>query len=473
MRDIMGLSQAPKEGETPLSKTSKKSFIKKGETFKRPQGMHRELFNLLVNQGKEMSKSMEQSIVPSDTKTGYRNVKAQIGFRRSRKWQYKPFLNEARNDGLQLKHWEREDRKPTEPYPFARFNKVLPIPKFSDAEYERFIRDPKWSKSETEHLFDLCERFDLRWPVIMDRFDFKTFKSTKTMEDLKERYYDVVNELNAARGNNVEPLSYDVEHEKRRKEQLCKLWNRTKEQIKEEEDLKLAMKKIETKRREREKKVSDLKRILQAADRASNSPSPGGLSPGGSSHKRRGMFKKTGAPGAAQLMTPTEASHGIRFHEFRSSGPHLRSQEIRLPSNVGQKKMKNIDIVVERLKLDVFPHAHEEIVKSYNEFRSDVVVLLELKTALQAAESELEVLRNRMQNELGRTFDIEPRFQVKDNEIGDRPKTRGKGAPTSRRRITQMLEIIPGGLPTTRKRKATERASPAPELKRSSRSTHS
>jgi hypothetical protein len=69
------------------------------------------------------------------------------------------------------------------------------------------------------------------WPIIMDRFDFKTFKSTKTMEDLKERYYDVVNELNAARGNNVEPLSYDVEHEKRRKEQLCKLWNRTKEQV--------------------------------------------------------------------------------------------------------------------------------------------------------------------------------------------------------------------------------------------------
>lgn len=51
------------------------------------------------------------------------------------------------------------------------------------------------------------------------------------MEDLKERYYEVVNELNIARGNNVELLVYDTEHEKRRKEQLCKLWNRTKEEV--------------------------------------------------------------------------------------------------------------------------------------------------------------------------------------------------------------------------------------------------
>lgn len=41
----------------------------------------------------------------------------------------------------------------------------------------------------------------------------------------------------------------------------------------------------------------------------------------------------------------------IRYHEFRSSGPHLRSQEMKMPSNIGQKKQKNIDIVIDKLKL--------------------------------------------------------------------------------------------------------------------------
>ena len=36
---------------------------------------------------------------------------------------WKPFLNEAREDGLQLSHWEREDLI-GQPYQFARFNKV-------------------------------------------------------------------------------------------------------------------------------------------------------------------------------------------------------------------------------------------------------------------------------------------------------------------------------------------------------------
>lgn len=41
-----------------------------------------------------------------------------------------------------------------------------------------------WSKEETDQLFDLCERFDLRFVVIADRFP-----SSRTVEELKDRYY--------------------------------------------------------------------------------------------------------------------------------------------------------------------------------------------------------------------------------------------------------------------------------------------
>lgn len=41
-----------------------------------------------------------------------------------------------------------------------------------------------WTKEETDQLFDLCERFDLRFIVIADRFP-----SSRSVEELKSRYY--------------------------------------------------------------------------------------------------------------------------------------------------------------------------------------------------------------------------------------------------------------------------------------------
>lgn len=41
-----------------------------------------------------------------------------------------------------------------------------------------------WTKEETDQLFELCERFDLRFVLIADRFPF-----SRTVEELKDRYY--------------------------------------------------------------------------------------------------------------------------------------------------------------------------------------------------------------------------------------------------------------------------------------------
>lgn len=73
------------------------------------------------------------------------------------------------------------------------------------------------------------------------------------MEDLKERYYNILNLLRSARfamteltdtedstqsnngsviGSGQQPyFGYDADHEKRRKEQLKKLWERSEEQV--------------------------------------------------------------------------------------------------------------------------------------------------------------------------------------------------------------------------------------------------
>jgi hypothetical protein len=47
-----------------------------------------------------------------------------------------------------------------------------------------------WSREETDQLFDLCERFDLRFIVIADRFP-----TDRSVEDLKSRYYSGTSKL--------------------------------------------------------------------------------------------------------------------------------------------------------------------------------------------------------------------------------------------------------------------------------------
>jgi len=51
------------------------------------------------------------------------------------------------------------------------------------------------------------------------------------MEDLKERYYNIVNNLNVIRNVSTEMLAYDADHERRRKKQLNKLLTRTNEEV--------------------------------------------------------------------------------------------------------------------------------------------------------------------------------------------------------------------------------------------------
>lgn len=50
---------------------------------------------------------------------------------------------------------------------------------------------------ETDTLFELCQRFDLRWPVIHDRWP--SHLTARSIEDLKERYYSVTNILKKVR----------------------------------------------------------------------------------------------------------------------------------------------------------------------------------------------------------------------------------------------------------------------------------
>ncbi|KAL0436011.1 UNVERIFIED_CONTAM: SWR1-complex protein 4 [Sesamum radiatum] len=177
-KDILGL---PKNA---LPIQEKKSKPPK-ESQRKPDGISREVYALTgglaplmpavdVNQLKRKAQSDNEKIT----------------------WQWLPFTNSARKDSLQLYHWVRvvNGIPPTGDYSFAKYNKSVDVIKYTDEEYEKYLTDPAWTKEETDQLFDLCERFDLRFILVADRFP-----SSKTLEELKDRYYSVSRAILIAR----------------------------------------------------------------------------------------------------------------------------------------------------------------------------------------------------------------------------------------------------------------------------------
>lgn len=270
VRDILELGGP--EGDAASGTISKKDIInpdkKKSKkssetlTFKRPEGMHREVYALLYSDKKDAP-----PLLPSDTGQGYRTVKAKLGSKKVRPWKWMPFTNPARKDGAMFFHWRRAAEEGKD-YPFARFNKTVQVPVYSEQEYQLYLHDDAWTKAETDHLFDLSRRFDLRFVVIHDRYDHQQFKK-RSVEDLKERYYHICAKLanvRAVPGTDLKIPVFDAGHERRRKEQLERLYNRTPEQVAEEEYLLQELRKIEARKKEREKRSQDLQKLITAAD---------------------------------------------------------------------------------------------------------------------------------------------------------------------------------------------------------------
>ena len=68
-------------------------------------------------------------------------------------------------------HWMKE-KETNDPYPFARFNKQPRVIRYEPEEYKKVVQPmtSDWDQLETDVLFDLCERFNMRFIVIADRF---------------------------------------------------------------------------------------------------------------------------------------------------------------------------------------------------------------------------------------------------------------------------------------------------------------
>lgn len=221
----------------------------------------------------------------------------------AQKWELRPFQNSAREDdgGLVLRHWRRKEAPTTvadgesseqpqdaaetapdaasaspslEDSSFARFNVHVQVPQYSDDQYSKNLTHEDWTKDETDYLMGLVKDFDLRWPIIWDRYDYTPeaingeasadgdeskaiipVPKPRTMEDLKKRYYDIAAKMMALQtpvqymtkeefALHETMANFNPNQEKLRKDFAVNALSRTKEEANEEESLLVEIKRI-------------------------------------------------------------------------------------------------------------------------------------------------------------------------------------------------------------------------------------
>lgn len=171
-------------------------------------------------------------------------------------------------------------------YGFAAFNTTSGVFSYSNDEYSTYLRDEAWSKEETDYLMEIAAEYDLRWPVIWDRYDWPAnapayLGSTlnakpRSPEDLQARYYAICRRLirnrisvddTASRQRLLEKYAYDPRAEMARRAAVAALYTRAPEALAEEEALYIEARRIEQQQARFASHREDLLRLLGGWER--------------------------------------------------------------------------------------------------------------------------------------------------------------------------------------------------------------
>lgn len=301
-------------------------------------------------------------------------------------WVWKPIVHPARpevdRDKPFLSHWVKAGEEDVE-YPWAKFNKKLAIPKYTDEQYKKYFQDNDWTREETDALFDLCEQFDLRFIVIHDRFP----NPRRTIEDLKDRYYSITRQLlslqlkpEALAQHPVFRYPFNKAQETERKEHYEKLYRRTKAQIEEEEMLIEEMKKIEKAQKKLQadrQKVAKLTQSIIAMPGTEPLPPP--LEPP-TKRRKKSITNELDLPG------------GTLKRKAAGSGVGARTPVKINAASVSLRTAQKVEAILGELGIVPSLTATTATAKAYNDLRQDIVILLDLQGHLEKKEFEVSVL---------------------------------------------------------------------------------
>lgn len=370
-KDILGL---PKNA-IPIPQEKKSRPPK--EPQRKPDGISREVYMLTGGVAPLMPSSDASQLKkrpPSDEKVT---------------WQWLPFTNSARKDNLQLYHWVRvvNGVPPTGDYPFAKYNKSVDVVKYTDEEYEKHLTDPKWTKEETDLLFDLCQRFDLRFLVIADRFP-----SPRTVEELKDRYYSVSRAILIARapfptdvaGHPLAKEPYNAQQETERKRALSMVLSQTKQQERKDAEVLAEAKRIQESRMFA--KGAEEQELPSASDAGTENVDRTAL-------PSDAVSPSTAAPNAAADNATIPAS--LRMLRVYLRTYALEQMVQAASSSAGLRTIKRIEQTLQDLGVNLKPKVPTKAVcAEHLELRREILTLLNLQKQLQYKEAEGSSLRD-------------------------------------------------------------------------------
>ncbi|KAG2116018.1 uncharacterized protein F5147DRAFT_387921 [Suillus discolor] len=263
--DIRSALSLP-SSSTPVHSTTPAPRKSQGQVTKKPEGISRELYALIGPSA--------PSLVAHLAKPRLKQ-KPNFGSGGKVKWEWRPFRNAGRTDSLQLGHWVKAGDDPDAEYSFTKYNVQSQSYTYSQEEYIRFLEDKDWTKEETDNLFNVVREYDTRWYVVHDRYEPPPDGPTRSLEDLKDRYYSVCRKLirnrpwagdEASKAQLLNSYQFDKDRERMRKDYIASLEDRTPEEIAEEEALFIELKRLEQNERKFKKERDELLRTLLGID---------------------------------------------------------------------------------------------------------------------------------------------------------------------------------------------------------------
>lgn len=284
-----------------------------------------------------------------------------------------------------------------------------------------------WSLEETRYLFDLVKSYDIRWPVVADRYSFPG--THRSVDDLKERYYDVcrcliknrpiVKEMGLSPHDEeyLASINFSKENELKRKAHLERLLSRNPQEVAKEEALILEARRLEALSGRIAAEREELTKHLQSHYALNNKPKYDTSTSQGVGQLVQELLNEKSRKGGSQAAAATADStknvaqvvskvlnrklterelmaYGISYTEaakVKHSGVFIRSAKI---APIRQNILPKVKTVLNELGLPLKPvMPTAKLCAQYESLYHSVSTLLEAKKVQDKLEMEVDVLK--------------------------------------------------------------------------------
>ena len=437
LKSMLGENYA-EQSSLPSQNHQKELQRKTKDYIKKQTGLKRELIKLIGGVPSIVERSTHKVVKRSN-------------------WVWSKFSNPSRKDKLQLEHWQRKEDVGKE-YDTS-YNRSIEIVEFTKDEYDKLIKpnDRNWNYEQTMYLWDLIKQYQLKFVIIFDRFDEKTY-GERTVESLKDRYYSVARTILEHRRLFDHPIiksGYNYEQEIKRRTYLEKTMNKSFAELKEEnyimemaENLNKKMEKNENFEKVLNQKLSELPPVNQnnlqqnamSIDEGENSIN--NFSENKLLNNIENENKKIESFGESN-------NNGQTFEDFlkdnitrNDSFVYLRSQKLKHNLPVSEKIQERVDNYMKEFNIPekLIPTAKVEM--AYDNLRNNVILYTSLKKYLDKKQKEYDFLQKKYQEYQQKNLQLNPN-QV---SMGAHPQS-NRNVPRSDKNIPQIRSGVGRPLP--------------------------